>query len=222
MTFPPNAPPDAGAVCGLGAGEYGALIASRICHDLISPVGAVNNGVELLAELGGAAGEAEIELIETSAAMAAASLEFQRIAFGAAGAGDMLGMPALHRTAGRWFAHQKPLLDWATPTGDISRAGGRLLLNLLQIGASSLPRGGTVQVRLSPEGDGLRMEVTASGPRAAPAEGAEAWLAGRAAAAPPAPREAHYLATHVHARAAGGEVRLTTQEGEVSLVIQLA
>lgn len=220
MTFPPHAPIDSGTVCGLTAGEYGALIASRICHDLISPVGAVNNGVELLAELGGAAGEAELALIETSAAMAAASLEFQRIAFGAAGANDMLALTSLHRTAARWFAHQKPQLEWLDPAGDISRAGGRLLMNLLQIAASCLPRGGAVQVRGG--ADPLRVEVVAAGPRAAPAEGAADWLEGRAAATAPAPRDAHYLAAYVHACAAGGRVRMTVREEEIVLAVEAA
>ncbi|MDF2232109.1 histidine phosphotransferase family protein [Albimonas sp. CAU 1670] len=214
---PEGATPGAATLGGLGADDYAALMCSRICHDLISPVGAIGNGVELLREVERGSDGTELQLIERSAEMASAYLQFLRIAFGAAPPGDLLGLPAAQRTARGWFEFQRPDLDWAMEGTEITRAAARLAFNFLQIAVSALPRGGLVRIASSAEAGGLRLSMTAEGPTAAPAPGAADWLAGRAAEAPPAPREVHYIAAAAHARACGARIDFASQDGGLSL-----
>ena len=82
----------------LSAVDLAALLCSRVCHDIISPVGAINNGLELLDE--GGADEDAMKLIRTSARNASARLQFARIAFGAAGSAGML-IDTRRRRSGR-------------------------------------------------------------------------------------------------------------------------
>ncbi|SFI40707.1 histidine phosphotransferase family protein [Albimonas pacifica] len=210
--------PGSEALGGLGAEDFAALLCSRICHDLISPVGAIGNGVELLREIDRGAEGTELQLISRSADMASAYLQFLRIAFGAAPPGDLMGLPAAQRTARAWFEFQRPDLDWAVQGTEITRAGVRLMFNFMQIAVSSLPRGGLVRVETAPaEARGLTIALAAEGPTAAPAPGAADWLAGRASETAPAPREVHYIAAAAHARACGAQVAFASQDGGLTL-----
>lgn len=201
--------------------EFGALLASRICHDLISPVGAIGNGVELMQEISPGADGAELQLIGRSAQMASASLQFLRLAFGAAPPDDAMGLPALQRTARLWFGFQRPELVWADAQGETTRASARLLCNFLQIAVSCLPRGGEIAVSVTRDEEGETMlEVTADGPVVAPSPEAERWLAGRSAETPASPRDAHYLAAAAHARAAG--VIIDFRKEETGVVLRAA
>src|SRR5690554_8127201 len=95
----------------LTAPELAALLCSRVCHDIISPVGAINNGLELLDE--GGADEDAMQLIRASARNASARLQFARIAFGAAGsAGMQIDTGDAHAVAVAFFGNEKPELNW--------------------------------------------------------------------------------------------------------------
>ena len=191
------------------------LVASRLCHDLISPAGAIGNGVELLTEMGGAAADGpELRLIAASADNLSATLQFLRIAFGAAPVGERQGLPALQRVARAWFAHQRPSLDWPDLPGETTRRAARLRLNLLQAAASCLPRGGEVRVVERPDGG---FEVTASGAGLAAPESAESWLSGDVHAPRPQPREVHWVLAGRHAREAGASVELVRGEARLTL-----
>ncbi|MEC9435292.1 MAG: histidine phosphotransferase family protein [Pseudomonadota bacterium] len=225
----PGPGPGAAAPAGLATAafpdpaEFGALLCSRICHDLISPVGAIGNGVELMQELAPNADGAELQLIGRSAQMASANLQFLRIAFGAAPPGDPIGMSAVQRTARLWFEFQRPALVWPDAVGETTRGCARLLYNFLQIAASCLPRGGevTVGVARAPSG-ATGLEVAAAGPVVSLAEEAETWLAGAASATPAGPREAHFLAAAAHARAAGATISLHRDEAGLRLGAEAA
>lgn len=202
--------------------EFGALLASRICHDLISPVGAIGNGVELMQELAPGADGAELQLIGRSAQMASASLQFLRLAFGAAARDDAIGLSAVQRTARLWFEFQRPELVWPDASGETTRACARLLFNFLQIATSCLPRGGEISVVITRDAAGATVvEVAANGPVVAPAEEAEPWLAGRAADTPAGPRDAHFLAAAAHARAAGAVIGFARDESGVTLRVTM-
>lgn len=127
------------------SGELYALIGSRICHDLISPIGAIGNGVELLM-MDGAAQSPEIALIAESVAHAAARIRFYRVAFGATGADqrisgrDVSGILAEMTRGGRLS------IDWPTAP-DLSRREVKLLFLGLLCLESALPLGGQVTVR---------------------------------------------------------------------------
>lgn len=132
----------------LSPADMSALLCSRICHDIISPVGAINNGLELLDEDGAA--DAAMELIRNSATSAAARLQFFRIAFGAAGsAGVQIDTGDAEAVAKSWIANEKPELDWICDRALLPKNQVKLMLNLLVLTNASLPRGGSIRFEVS-------------------------------------------------------------------------
>jgi histidine phosphotransferase ChpT len=197
----------------LGESEIAGLVAARLCHDLISPAGAIGNGVELMRELGGPPGP-ELDLVAESADKLSASLQFLRLAFGAAPAGESAGLAGLRRIAARWFAHQRATLDWPESGGETTRRAARLRLNLLQAAASALPRGGAVRVT---ERAGGGFSVRAEGPVVAPPEAAELWLADAPEAPAPTPRDVHWLLAGRHAAEAHAGLAVDRSAGALTL-----
>src|SRR6188472_2122171 len=131
----------------LSAPDLAALLCSRVCHDIISPVGAINNGLELLDE-GGADADA-MQLIRSSARVAAAKLKFARIAFGAAGsAGMVIDTGDAESVAQSYFANEKPELIWLGERALLPKNKVKLLLNLLMVAGAAIPRGGKIVVNL--------------------------------------------------------------------------
>lgn len=146
----------------LGAPELGALLCSRVCHDIISPVGAINNGLELLDE-GGADVDA-MNLIRASARNASAKLQFARIAFGAAGsAGMQIDTGDAQAVAMALFANEKPELEWDGERALLPKNKVKLLLNLILIANAAIPRGGKITVRLEDLSTTPRFKLTATG-----------------------------------------------------------
>lgn len=133
----------------LSPADLSALLCSRICHDIISPVGAINNGLELLEEEG--MDEAAMGLITDSAANAAARLQFLRIAFGAAGsAGVQIDTGDAEIVAKGWMAKEKPDFTWTSDRALMPKNKVKLMLNLLIVAVASIPRGG--EIKLAVEG----------------------------------------------------------------------
>lgn len=137
------------------------LIVSKICHDLASPLGAMANGAELLAEETDPDMQKQaIDLIGQSSGQAAARLGLFRLAFGSSGGDSPVALPQIRSTAEAHFAGGRVSLAWpAAAAAELSRMEARILLSLLLVGAQCLPRGGTLTVGL---GAG-RVEVEASG-----------------------------------------------------------
>ena len=126
-----------------------ALLASRLCHDLTGPVGAIGNGVELLMEeTDEDMRRQSLELVEMSATEANRRLTFFRLAIGAAGGLQAaISLSDARRVALDFFEGRKAELEWPETLGSglqLSSAAVRLLLNLLLLAAESLPRGGRV------------------------------------------------------------------------------
>src|SRR4051812_46031134 len=116
----------------LSAPDLAALLCSRVCHDIISPVGAINNGLELLDE--GGADEDAMRLIRQSAKNASARLQFARIAFGAAGsAGMMIDTGDAEAVAIAFLKNEKPELVWKGTRALLPKNKVKLLLNLLLV-----------------------------------------------------------------------------------------
>ncbi len=146
----------------LSALDLGALLCSRICHDIISPVGAINNGLELLEE--GGADEDAMALIKSSARNASARLQFARIAFGAAGsAGVQIDTGDAQHVATQYFANEKPELTWEGSRVLLPKNKVKLLLNMLLIGNAAIPRGGSLAVRLENGDTDPRFVITVKG-----------------------------------------------------------
>jgi histidine phosphotransferase ChpT len=127
------------------ADAMAALIASRICHDLVSPVGAISNGVELLGMGGCKMDGPEMQLVADSVAHASARLRFFRVAFGGAGEGQVLGRTETMLVLADIYSGTRLSLTWAIG-GDQPRARTKLAFLLLQCLETALPRGGKVQI----------------------------------------------------------------------------
>lgn len=142
--------------------DLASLLCSRVCHDVISPVGAITNGLELLeVEDDAAMREMAMDLVKKSARQASAKLMFCRIAFGAAGsAGSMIDMGEAGDVAKAFVGEEKVTLDWQVPRENRPKLQVKLALNMMLIGMSCIPRGGTVTVMSSGEGFAVRAAGT--------------------------------------------------------------
>ncbi len=148
--------------------DLAALLCSRVCHDVISPVGAIINGLEVLdGEQDEEMRTVAMELIKKSAISAAARLQFCRLAFGAAGSyGALIDTGDAEKVARELFANGRTALEWSGGRRMASRSSVKLLLNLCLIAAGAVPRGGVIAVDLSGEGDAMTMHIEAKGPNA--------------------------------------------------------
>lgn len=147
----------------LPAADLAALLCSRLCHDIISPVGAINNGLELLAE--GGADDDAMQLVRSSAKTASARLQYVRIALGAAGsAGMVIDTGDAQQVAAAFFAHEKPELVWNGGRALLPKNKVKLLLNLLLVAHAAIPRGGKLTVTLFDLETTPRFSIAASGP----------------------------------------------------------
>ena len=135
----------------LSATDLAAMLCSRVCHDLINPVGAIGNGLEVLADPNqGAMAEGAQELIANSAKHARAKLEFARLAYGASStAGTDFDTRECERVARLLFEIEKADLDWQVPLILLPKHKAKLLMNMLLIAAMAVPRGGMVKVEVT-------------------------------------------------------------------------
>jgi len=176
-----DATPPSGVIT-LEALDLAALIASRVCHDVISPVGAIVNGLEILEDEKdeGMRGFA-FDLIKKSAAQASARLQFCRIAFGAAGsAAAMLDLGDAEQVARGFIEDQKTKLTWEAPRQLLLKNKVKLLLNLVLVATTTIPRGGVIAVTSEGEGDATAFRIVATGPTARVPGNVVDLLAGRA------------------------------------------
>src|ERR1041384_7831781 len=152
----------------LEALDLAALLCSRVCHDLISPVGAVVNGIEVMEDDVDAETKTfALDLIRKSATTASARLQFCRIAFGAAGsAGAAIDLGDAEGVARGMLEDEKTKLTWGLPRLLLPKNRGKLLLNLLLLGPGTIPRGGNLALEPIGEGDTMGFKVTASGQNA--------------------------------------------------------
>ena len=129
--------------------DLAALLCSRVCHDLISPAGAIVNGLEVLEEGGDAETKTfAMDLIKKSARTASARLQFCRIAFGAAGsAGAQIDTGDAENVARGFIEDDKVKLTWNLPRALLPKNRVKLLLNMLVVAGGTIPRGGTLDRR---------------------------------------------------------------------------
>src|SRR5712672_4627780 len=156
--------------------ELAALLCSRVCHDLISPVGAIVNGLEVLDDNPKPEDrEFALDLIRKSAKTASARLQFCRLAFGAAGsAGAQIDLGDAQTIARGFLEDDKTKLTWNLPRELLAKNRVKLLLNMLLIAGQAIPRGGKLTVDPVGEGETMGFRITAVGlnariPQAVPA-----------------------------------------------------
>jgi len=161
----------------LGDLDLAALLCSRVCHDLISPTGAVVNGIEVLDDKDSdeETREFALDLIRKSARTASARLQFCRLAFGAAGsAGAQIDLGDAEKVARGQFEDEKTRVVWNVPRAFLDKNRVKLLLNMMVLAGQAIPRGGVMTVDPVGEGDAMAFRIGATGtiarvPQAIPA-----------------------------------------------------
>jgi histidine phosphotransferase ChpT len=145
--------------------ELAALLCSRVCHDLISPVGAIVNGLEVLDDDPKPEDrEFALDLIRKSAKTASARLQFCRLAFGAAGsAGAQIDLGDAENMARGHLEDNKTKITWNLQRLLLPKNKVKLLLNMLIIAQQTIPRGGVLTVDTVGEGEGAGFRVNAAG-----------------------------------------------------------
>ena len=157
----------------LTASDLGALLCSKVCHDIISPVGAITNGLELMEEdIDGSMRDMAMDLVKRSATQASAKLKFARIAYGAAGsAGAEIDTGDAEEVAKGYMASEKADIEWQIARQYLPKNQVKLVLNLLLLAMNCVPQGG--KIFISMEGNaaepGFKLLCEGRNARVAPA-----------------------------------------------------
>ena len=150
--------------------DLAAMLCSRLCHDLLSPVGALTNGLELLAdERDPEMRQKCLELLEQSARTSADKLRFFRLAFGAAGGfGESVPVDEARKVTEALVSDARRVeLNWALAADRLPKGAVKVLLNFAQIGLDALVRGGTLEIGAESRDGASEIVVRAAGPRIA-------------------------------------------------------
>jgi histidine phosphotransferase ChpT len=203
--------------------EFAALLVSRVCHDLVSPVGAVVNGLEVLEDERDAAMRADaLKLVASSASQAAARLQFARLAFGAGGSvGAHLDLSQVGRVVQGLVDGGKISVDWRAAPLNWPKDWAKLLMNATLLASDCLPRGGRITVETSTDPAAPSFRVQAQGQNARLSADIErvvrgehlAELDGRSIQAFLSYRLADSLRTSLNLRVAEGEVEIRCDAG---------
>ena len=148
--------------------DLAALLCSRVCHDLISPVGAIVNGLEVMEDDKDPETKTfALDLIKKSVKTASARLQFCRIAFGAAGsAGAQIDLGDAEKVARGFLEDDKTKITWNVPRALLAKNRVKLLLNMLVIAGQIIPRGGMLTVDAVGSGDSMGFKVKSAGTNA--------------------------------------------------------
>jgi len=200
--------------------ELSAFLVSRVCHDLVGPLGAVVNGLEVLEDERDAAMRADaLKIVTSSAAQALARLQFVRIAFGAAGsAGAELDLSEVGRLIGGLLGGGKVALHWEAPHLNWPKDWAKLVMNVAVIAADCLPRGGTLRIETSQEPGVFGFKMVATGQNARVLEDVQRALSGEAASVPYDARGVQPYLTYRLARGLNAGLTMTGRDGQVELV----
>ena len=199
--------------------DLAALLCSRVCHDLISPAGAIVNGLEVLEE----GGDAEtrtfaMDLIKKSARTASARLQFCRIAFGAAGsAGAQIDTGDAETVARGFIEDEKVKVTWNLQRALLPKNRVKLLLNMLVVAGGTIPRGGTLTVDPVGSGDTMGFKITASGLNARINQAVPALLEGQSESGTVDAHAIQPFYTGLLARACGLSVALTAEGDAITV-----
>lgn len=204
----------------MNAIELASLLCSRLCHDLLSPVGALNNGLELMAdEQDPEMRERCLELLAESAKASAAKLKFFRLAFGAAGGfGEEIDTREA-RTAleGLFGAEKKIELGWMVSADKLPKEAVKVLLNLALVAGDALVRGGRLDIGAERAANGTEIVIRAEGPRLLLDPNLRATLE-RGTAGTVEPRAAGAWLAHALISEAKGKLQISPPDSPVLLI----
>jgi histidine phosphotransferase ChpT len=201
--------------------EFASLLCSRLCHDLLSPVGALNNGIELLSDEHDPEMRARcLELLADSARASANKLKFFRLAFGAAGgfADEVDTREARVAIEGLFGGDGRIQLGWMVDEPTMSKSALKVLLNLVLITGDALVRGGRLDVGAEKHDHGLDIVIRAEGPRIVLDPELRNVLVGESSEESIAPRAAAAWLAHCLVQEGGGEIQVMDGEEGMLLV----
>lgn len=200
--------------------DLAAMLCSRLCHDMLSPVGAFANGLELLAtETDPAMRQNCIDLLEQSAHISTNKLKFFRLAFGAAGGfGDRVPVEEAKDLIAALAADKGRIeVDWALADPSLGKPAVKVLLNFAQIAVDALVRGGTLMVGAERRDGNCEIVVRATGPKIAFDEVLGHALEGTLRASELSSRTAAAHMIHLLAKECGGGLQYMLDEGTLVL-----
>jgi len=199
--------------------DFASFLVSRVCHDLVGPMGAVVNGLEVLEDERDAAMRADaLKIVTQSAGQALARLQFLRIAFGAAGStGAELDLGEVGRLVSGLLSGSKVKLEWQPTQMNWPKDWAKLLMNATMLAADCLPRGGVVRVTTSDATTPPSFRIQASGPHAKVLEEVEKALQGEANHGPVDARGIQPFLTHKIANGLGAGLRFFSRDGAIEL-----
>lgn len=202
--------------------DFASLLCSRLCHDLMSPVGALNNGIELMAdEQDPEMRERCVELLADSARATANKLKFFRLAFGAGGGfGDAIDANEAKIALEGIFGPERRIeLGWMVADEKLSKGAMKLLLNLALIAGDALVRGGRLDIGSESTPDGLELAIRGEGPRVMlDASLREILQNGVSDGAEIEPRAAGAWLARSLAQQAGGSIRISEPSPEMIVI----
>jgi histidine phosphotransferase ChpT len=224
VDVPPAQPPvpSTPVASPVDAAQLAAFLAARMCHDYISPAGAIISGLDLLDDPSAQDMRQEaMDLIAASAKKLVAALAFDRVAFGSSAAAESFDTRQLETLTRDVFAHVRAELEWAVAPQSLAKPAARTLLNLAQVGTGALPMGGVARLAAFAEGDATIVEVRATGARVRLRPEVQAGLNGQPLVEGLGGHwvQAYYLRQIVDA--AGGVLQVSMAEGEAVVTVRL-
>ena len=204
--------------------DFASLLCSRLCHDLLSPVGALNNGLELLGDENDAdMRERVFQLLSESARASANKLKFFRLAFGAAGGfGEQVdSREAKTAIEGLLADNARTTFNWWVEAETLPKTALKVMLNLALIASEALVRGGTLDVGGEDNGGQLEIVVKIEGPRIILDPELRRTLTEGEGAEGVTPRAAAAYLVHTLAAQAGGTV-LVSEPAENVMIFGVA
>ena len=205
----------------MNAIDLASLLCSRLCHDLLSPVGALNNGIELLAdEQDPDMRERCLELLTESARASANKLKFFRLAFGAGGGfgDDIDTREAKSALEGLYGPEKRIELGWVVAGDRLPKGAVKLLLNLAMIAGDALVRGGRLDVGVERGERSIEMVIRAEGPRVLVDPKLRETIVNGASGGAVEPRAAGAWLAHELAAEAGGSIQLSDASADVLVI----
>lgn len=204
-----------GRLMGISAVDFASLMCSRLCHDLLSPVGALNNGIELLAEETDPEMRAQcMDLLAESARVSASKLKFFRLAFGAAGGfGDVVDTREAKAAIDGLFGAERGIeVNWMVGEATLSKTAIKVLLNLVLIAGDALLRGGRLDIGGEVRDGTTELVVRAEGSRLVLDPELRDALGGNVDETQLTPRAAAAYLVHLLALESGGNARVASAD----------
>ena len=198
------------------------ILISKICHDLVSPVGAVNNGIEFLADMGAEGLEDGLGLIQHSAKQASVRLQLFRMCYGAGGSDSKVTGKMIYETFQNYIEGTKVSMEWdlmnAMPDFDPPAGYMKTLLNIMVMAHESMPKGGVVKV----DTDGDTMVVMGVGDTVKLKEGALEGVRGDLAIDDLTPKAIHGYITKAYAELFGFTLDTKLSENSIHIILKMS